>query len=61
MRQLSPLDTQFLMIESPTALGHVGSLVMVDPSTADADTWNVDTVRALIERLLTPGMALGAA
>jgi WS/DGAT/MGAT family acyltransferase len=52
MRQLSPLDTQFLMIESPTTLGHVGSLVMVDPSTTDGDTWNVDTVRALIESRL---------
>ena len=52
MRQLSPLDTQFLMIESPTTLGHVGSLVKVDPSTADTDTWNVDTVRALIESRL---------
>jgi diacylglycerol O-acyltransferase len=52
MRQLSPLDTQFLMIESPTTLGHVGSLVMVDPSTADGDTWTVDTVRGLIESRL---------
>ena len=27
MRQLSPLDAQFLMVENPTTVGHVGSLV----------------------------------
>jgi hypothetical protein len=36
MRQLSPLDTQLLMIESPTTLGHVDSLVMIGNAAQDA-------------------------
>jgi diacylglycerol O-acyltransferase len=52
MRQLSPLDSGFLMIESPTTFGHVAGLIVVDPSTADAGTWDLHTVRALLaERL----------
>ena len=34
MRQLSPLDAQFLAIESPSTYGHVGSLAVYDTSTA---------------------------
>jgi len=49
MRQLSALDAQFLMIESPTTVGHVGSLIVLDPSTALGGAWNLETVRQLIE------------
>ena len=34
MRQLTALDAQFLNVESPTTVGHVGSLILLDPSTA---------------------------
>jgi diacylglycerol O-acyltransferase len=49
MRQLTALDAQFLNVESPTTVGHVGSLVVVDPSTAPGGTWDLETVRAVIE------------
>jgi diacylglycerol O-acyltransferase len=52
MRQLSPLDAQFLMIESPTTVGHVGSLLVLDPSTAPGGLWDLDTVRDLVEARL---------
>lgn len=52
MRQLSPLDAQFLMIESPTTVGHVGSLIVLDPSTSPGDAWELDTVRQVIEARL---------
>jgi diacylglycerol O-acyltransferase len=52
MRQLSPLDAQFLMIESPTTVGHVGSLIVLDPSTAPGGAWDLDTVRKVIEARL---------
>jgi diacylglycerol O-acyltransferase / wax synthase len=51
MRQLSSLDAQFLNVESPTTVGHVGSLVVVDPSTAPG-AWGLDTVRAVYEQRL---------
>src|SRR5688572_2575571 len=34
MEQLSPLDAQFLGVESPRTFGHVGMLAIYDPSTA---------------------------
>lgn len=34
MQQLSGLDAAFLALESPTMFGHVGSLCVVDPTTA---------------------------
>ena len=49
MRQLSPLDAQFLNVESPTTVGHVGSLIVLDPMTAPDGVWNLDTVRAVFE------------
>jgi diacylglycerol O-acyltransferase / wax synthase len=52
MRQLSPLDAQFLMIESPTTVGHVGSLIVVDPSTAPEEAWGLDAMRRVIEARL---------
>ena len=32
MRQLTALDAQFLNVESPTTVGHVGSLIVLDPA-----------------------------
>ncbi|HEU4512585.1 MAG TPA: wax ester/triacylglycerol synthase family O-acyltransferase [Nocardioidaceae bacterium] len=49
MRQLTSLDAQFLNVESPTTTGHVGSLVLVDPSTAPGGQWGLETVRAVLE------------
>ncbi len=49
MRQLTSLDAQFLNVESPTTVGHVGSLVVLDPSTAPDGLWNLETVRAVLE------------
>lgn len=51
MRQLSSLDSGFLMIESPTTVGHVASLMVVDPGEA-GDAWGLHTLRSLLaERL----------
>ncbi len=52
MRQLSPLDAQFLNVESSTTVGHVGSLVVLDPATAPDGVWSLDTVRAVYEARL---------
>ena len=49
MRQLTALDAQFLNVESPTTVGHVGSLIVLDPSTAPDGTWNLESVRAVFE------------
>jgi WS/DGAT/MGAT family acyltransferase len=49
MRQLTSLDTSFLAVESPTTTGHVGSLVVLDPSSAPGGQWNLETVRAVLE------------
>ena len=49
MRQLTALDAQFLNVESPTTVGHVGSLITLDPSTAPGGVWNVETVRDVLE------------
>ena len=50
MRQLTSLDVQFLNVESPTTVGHVGSLVLVDPSSAPDGTWGLEEVRAIYEQ-----------
>ncbi|MGA9748929.1 MAG: wax ester/triacylglycerol synthase family O-acyltransferase [Nocardioides sp.] len=49
MRQLTSLDAQFLHVESPTTVGHVGSLIIVDPATAPGGAWDVEAVRDLLE------------
>jgi len=49
MRQLTALDAQFLNVESPTTVGHVGSLILLDPATAPGGVWNLETVRAVLE------------
>ncbi len=56
MRQLTALDAQFLNVESPTTVGHVGSLILLDPSTAPEGRWGLDSVRAVLE----PRMHLAA-
>lgn len=49
MRQLGALDAQFLHVESPTTVGHVGSLIVVDPATAPGGEWGLESVRAVLE------------
>jgi len=49
MQQLTSLDAQFLNAESPTTVGHVGSLVLLDPSTAPGGHWDLEAVRAVFE------------
>ncbi|MEO8967437.1 MAG: wax ester/triacylglycerol synthase domain-containing protein [Solirubrobacteraceae bacterium] len=52
MRQLTSLDMQFLALENARQSGHVGGLVMLDPSTAPSGEVRVRDVRRLIaERL----------
>jgi len=52
VRQLTGLDAQFLNIESSTTTGHVGALMVLDPSTAPSGTIGVDGLRALIDSRL---------
>ncbi len=49
MRQLTALDAQFLNVESPTTVGHVGSLIVLDPATAPDGVFNLESVRAVFE------------
>ena len=49
MRQLTSLDAQFLNVESPTTVGHVGSLIVLDPSTAPSGEWTLESVREVLE------------
>ena len=42
MRQLSPLDAQFLAVESSSTYGHVGSLAIYDPSTAPGGVLRIE-------------------
>ena len=52
LRQLSSLDAQFLAIESQTHYGHVGGLVIVDPSTLESGRLTLEDLSAgLSERL----------
>jgi len=51
MRQLTSLDAQFLNAESGTTVAHVGSVVLVDPSTYDGE-WGLDAVRTVYEQRL---------
>jgi diacylglycerol O-acyltransferase len=44
MRQLSPLDAQFLAVESSSTFGHVGSLAVYDPSTAPGGAVRIEDV-----------------
>ncbi|MGH3365863.1 MAG: WS/DGAT/MGAT family O-acyltransferase [Nocardioidaceae bacterium] len=49
MRQLSSLDAQFLHVESWTTTGHVGGLLLLDPSTAPDKQLTLDGLRAVLE------------
>jgi diacylglycerol O-acyltransferase / wax synthase len=52
MRQLTGLDAQFLALESPRQVGHVGALAVLDPSTRPDGRLELDDVQAMIaERL----------
>jgi diacylglycerol O-acyltransferase / wax synthase len=48
MRQLTSLDAQFLAIESSTHYGHVGGLVVLDPSTRESGELRIEDVTELI-------------
>ena len=48
MQQLSGVDASFLNMETATQQGHIGGVVVVDPSTAP-EGWGFDTIRRLIE------------
>lgn len=52
MRQLSALDAQFLLVEDPATVGHVGSLVVLDPSTSPTGSWGLEEVRDVLEARL---------
>ncbi|HET6547696.1 MAG TPA: wax ester/triacylglycerol synthase family O-acyltransferase [Solirubrobacter sp.] len=49
MRQLTSLDAQFLALENPRQTGHVGSLAILEPSTAPGGRFGCRQVRELIE------------
>jgi diacylglycerol O-acyltransferase len=48
VRQLSTVDAQFLALESPRRYGHLGSLMILDPSTAPSGRVSLDAVQKLI-------------
>ncbi|MBA3232561.1 MAG: wax ester/triacylglycerol synthase family O-acyltransferase [Propionibacteriales bacterium] len=58
MQQLSSLDAQFLNVESSTTVGHVGSLLTLDPSTAPGGELTLDRVREVLEPRLHLAAAL---
>ncbi|MBA2773382.1 MAG: wax ester/triacylglycerol synthase family O-acyltransferase [Nocardioidaceae bacterium] len=49
MQQLSSLDAQFLHVESATTVGHVGSLILLDPSSAPGGELTLDRIRDVVE------------
>ncbi|HET7173544.1 MAG TPA: wax ester/triacylglycerol synthase family O-acyltransferase [Nocardioidaceae bacterium] len=70
MRQLSSVDAQFLHVENATTVGHVGSLLLLDPGTAPGGALSLNDLRAAIEprlhlaapfrqRLVTVPLGLG--
>src|SRR3954453_19806189 len=48
MRQLTSLDAQFLALENARQTGHVGSLAILDPSTAPGGRFGCQEVTALL-------------
>jgi WS/DGAT/MGAT family acyltransferase len=52
MRQLSPLDAQFLAFEDDRNFGHVGGLGIYDPSTAPGGTFTLEHLSRLFSRRL---------
>jgi diacylglycerol O-acyltransferase len=70
MRQLSALDAQFLHVESRTTVGHVGGLILLDPTERPDGPLTLDDVRNVLEprlhlaeqlrqRLVTVPLGLG--
>lgn len=49
MQQLSPLDAQFLNVETTTTVGHVGSLILLDPTSAPGGELTLDRLREVLE------------
>src|SRR5918992_5659245 len=52
MRQLTPLDAQFLAIESSRTYGHVGGLAVYDPSTAPGGELGIPEICRLVSERL---------
>ena len=52
MRQLSALDAQFLALETDSNYGHVGSLAILDPSTAPGGAVTIEDLRRLLSERL---------
>src|SRR6187397_1920345 len=48
MRQLTSLDAQFLALENSRQTGHVGSLAMLDASTALSGEFGIEQVKLLL-------------
>jgi len=70
MKQLTPLDAQFLAVETATTTGHVGAVLVLDPSTAPGgqlglaefrDLWSsrLHLVPLLRQRLVEVPLGLG--
>src|SRR5918997_3905525 len=49
MRQLTSLDAQFLALENSRQTGHVGSLAMLDASTAPHGSFGCAEITRLLE------------
>jgi diacylglycerol O-acyltransferase len=49
VQQLSSLDAQFLNVESSTTVGHVGSLILLDPAEAPDGELSLDRLREVLE------------
>ncbi|HEX4106951.1 MAG TPA: wax ester/triacylglycerol synthase family O-acyltransferase [Solirubrobacteraceae bacterium] len=49
MQQLSALDTQFLALETDRNYGHVGSVALLDPSTAPGGSLTLDGLKGMLE------------
>src|SRR5947208_4445132 len=52
VRQLTSLDAQFLALENARQAGHVGSLAILDPSTAPGGRLGCPEVKALLRERL---------
>ena len=52
MRQLTSLDVQFLALENARQVGHVGSLAILDPSTAPGGRLGCADVKSLLRERL---------
>ncbi len=52
MRQLTPLDAQFLAIETSRTYGHVGGLAVYDPSTAPGGRLGIPEICRLVSERL---------